>query len=129
MVRETVGDWIRSAESAAPEDQWTILCFLAGQAVSLDRDEVRAALRRAHLLLAAGGDPRRKLELHGRAVTAVARDLDSPAARAQLADGLRALEPEIAGLDAGKALPVLLRDADLAWQCFACALLAADLAD
>ena len=35
-------------------------------------------MRRAELLLAAGGDPRRELELDGRAVTSVADDLDEP---------------------------------------------------
>ena len=37
------------------------------------RREANGALRRAELLLAAGGDPRRGLELVGRAVTSVAR--------------------------------------------------------
>ena len=44
------------------------LAWLAGQDVELDPDEVKATLRRAELLLAAGGDPHRELELDGRAV-------------------------------------------------------------
>ena len=55
------------------------LAWLAGQDVELDPDEVKATVRRAELLLAAGGDPHRELELDGRAVTAVADDLDDPA--------------------------------------------------
>ena len=55
------------------------------------RHELHAALRRAELLLAAGGDPRRPLELYGRAVTALAEDLDDPPLRAELAAGLEAL--------------------------------------
>ena len=35
------------------------LAWLAGQQVELDQEELRATLRRAELLLAAGGDPRR----------------------------------------------------------------------
>ncbi len=130
MRRQSIRDWVRAYERAAPEDQWTLLCFLAGRAVTLDEVEVNAAVRRAELLLAAGGDPHRRLELFGRAVTAVAADLDAPAAREQLAEGLRRLEPEVAGLrGAGEALRLLRADSDLAWQCFACALLAEELAD
>ncbi len=130
MRRRSIRDWVRVYERADPEDQWTLLCFLAGRAVTLDEDEVNAAVRRAELLLATGGDPHRRLELFGRAVTSVAADLDAPAAREQLADGLRRLEPEVAGLRAaGEALRLLRADADLAWQCFACALLAEELAD
>ena len=123
-------DWIRFVERAEPEEQWTLLCFLAGQAVTLDAEELNGALRRAELLLAAGGDPRRRLELYGRAVTALADDLDAPAARDELAAGLAALAAEAEGLQgAGEALRLLQADPDLAWQCFALGLLAEELAD
>lgn len=130
MPRETTRDWIRSLERADPEEQWTILCFIAGRGVVLDEAEVHGALRRAELLLATGGDPRRRLELYGRAVTAVAEDLDTPAARVQLAEGLAKLMEEARGLrGASEALRLLLRDGDLAWQCFACALVAEQIAE
>lgn len=130
MPRETVRDWIRSVERAEPEEQWTLLCFLGGRQVTIDADELNSALRRAGLLLAAGGDPRRRLELYGRAVTAIAEDLDSPAARDELAAGLDALTTEAEGLQgAGEALRLLRADPDLAWQCFAMALLAEELAE
>lgn len=107
-----------------------LLCFLAGRAVTADESELHAALRRAELLLAAGGDPRRPLELYGRAVTALAGDLDGPAQRAELAAALEALQPEIDGLrGATEALRLLGRDGDLAWQCYAMSLLAEHLAD
>ena len=129
MPRETIRDWIRSTERAPPEEQWALLCFLAGREVGLDEHELHAAIRRAELLLATGGDPRRPLELYGRAVTALATDLDDPALRAQLAGGLDALRMETKGLrGAGEALRLLRRDGDLAWQCFAMALLAEELA-
>ncbi len=129
MPRQSVRDWLRSVERAEPEDQWALLCFVAGQRVALDDDETNAALRRAELLLAAGGDPRRRLELYGRAVTALAEDLDAPDARAQLQDGLEQLVPEAHGLrGASEALRLLRGDADLAWQCFAMARLAEELA-
>ncbi len=129
MPRQSVRDWLRSVERAEPEDQWALLCFVAGQQVTIDGDEVNAALRRAELLLAAGGDPRRRLELYGRAVTALAEDLDAPSARAQLQSGLEELVPEADGLrGAGEALRLLRSDVDLAWQCYAMALLAEELA-
>ncbi len=89
----------------------------------------RSAVRRSELLLAAGGDPRRRLELYGRAVTALAEDLDHPVCREQLAAGLTALTPEAEGLQgAAEALRLLTRDPALAWQSYAMALLAEALA-
>jgi len=107
-----------------------LLCFLAGRRLDLEGAGLHAALRRAELLLAAGGNPRRPLELYGRAVTALAEDLDDPILRSELAAGLASLEPEIDGLrGATEALRLLGRDGDLAWQCYAMSLLAEHLAD
>jgi hypothetical protein len=120
---------VRAAERSEPQEQWALLCFAAGQSVDLDEPELNGALRRAELLLAAGGDPRRPLELYGRAVSALATDLDRPAARLQLAEGLAGLAPAVEGLrGATEALRLLRRDADLAWQCYAMSLLAEELA-
>jgi hypothetical protein len=128
VVPETIRDVLRSLEEAAPEERWTMLCFLAGQNVELDPVEANGALRRAELLLAAGGDPRRGLELYGRAVTAVARDIDTPERRRQLDAGLAGLEREAEGShSASEALGLLRADRDLAWQCFAVALLVEEL--
>jgi len=101
------------------------LAWLAGQGIELDEEEVRATVRRAELLLAAGGDPRRELELDGRAVASVAADLDDPDAREQLEDSLNALATEAEGLaSVASALAQLRAQPDLAWQCYAGALLA-----
>jgi len=101
------------------------LAWLAGHDVALDPDEGKATVRRAELLLAAGGDPRRELELDGRAVTAVAADLDEPGARDQLEDSLARLAAESEGLAAvNDGLARLRAQPDLAWQSYACALLA-----
>ena len=101
------------------------LAWLAGQGVELDEDEVRATLRRAELLLATGGDPRRELELDDRAVSAVAADLDGERARGQLEDALARLTADSEGLAAvSDGLARLRSQPDLAWQCYAYALLA-----
>ena len=101
------------------------LAWLAGQEVELDEDELRGAVRRAELLLAAGGDPRRELELDGRAVAAVADDLDEQAARDRLEDALAGLTAAAGGLPAvSDGLARLRAQPDLAWRCYACALLA-----
>lgn len=121
---------LESLEGAPADELLTALAYLAGQGVVLDDDELRGATRRSLQLLAAGGDPRRELELHGRAVTALAADLDGPAVRAALAAGLAAVRDEAEGLAAVcEAARALLADPDLAWQAFACATLAEQLAD
>jgi hypothetical protein len=105
------------------------LAWLAGQDVELDPDEVKATVRRAELLLAAGGDPRRELELAGRAVTSIAEDLDEPEARDQLEDSLARLAAASEGLSAvSGGLAQLRAQPDLAWQSYACALLAEAIA-
>jgi len=130
MAEEGLRGAIRAAEVAEPPEQWALLCFLAGRSVTLDERELGSAVRRSELLLAAGGDPRRGLELYGRAVTALAADLDHPFLREQLTGGLAALLPEAEGLrGAAEALRLLARDPDLAWQSYAMALLAEALAD
>jgi hypothetical protein len=100
------------------------LVLLAGRAVDLDETELQAARRRAVQLLAAGGDPRRELDPEGRAVTALAEDLDTPARRAALETGLESLRPIVGGLTHVSARLERLADDDaLAWRWFSCTLL------
>jgi hypothetical protein len=107
-----------------------MLCFFAGRDITLDDDELNAAVRRAELLLAAGGDPHRALDPFGRAATALAEDLDAPERRAALRPGLDALRDEVAGLrGARESLTLLLGDDDLAWRVYATSLLAEALAE
>jgi hypothetical protein len=130
VTRETIRDWVRSLERAEPTEQWSILCFFAGRGVAIGDDELNAAVRRAELLLAAGGDPHRPLDPFGRAATALAADIDAPERRMQLRAGLASLRDEVAGLrGARESLGLLLSDDDLAWQSFATSLLAEALAD
>jgi hypothetical protein len=115
--------------AAGGDDEGLVsIALVAGSDLELPEDELNAALRRALLLLAAGGDPRRELELHGRAVSALAADLDSPGRRSHVLAGLAALRLAAAGLPLVEgALARLLADRDLAWQAFACAVLAHEL--
>ena len=105
-----------------------MLALLARQSMPLTDDEVNPPLRRALLVLAAGGDPHRELELDGRAVTGFADDLETPDRRAQLRAALRDLHEQAEGLPrAAFLLEALLEDEDLAWRSLAVALLAEQL--
>ena len=112
-IPSTIRAWVRAAERKAPEEQWVLLCFIAGQSVELDEAERNAALRRAELLLAAGGDPRRPLELYGRAVTALADDLDDAARpRASSPPASPTLEPAVGRACAVQPRPLRLLGRD-----------------
>lgn len=116
---------LEQLETGAPAELPALLAFAAGQAIRLDPEELHAALRRSELLLATGGDPRRSFGPEDRAVTALANDLDAPEARAELAAGLERLAGESEGLPVvSTALAGLRADEELAWGCYAWALLA-----
>jgi hypothetical protein len=105
------------------------LAYVAVQSLALDEDELAGARRRALLLLASGGDPRRHLDLDGRAVAALADDLDLPVRRAALREALADLRSRANGLPGiSAALDELVGDELLAWRSAACALLAEELA-
>jgi hypothetical protein len=112
----------------AESESLVSLALVAGSSIDLPEEELNGAVRRAMLLLAAGGDPTRELELDGRAVTALAADLDTAARRSELAERLAALRPSATGLPLVEdALATLLGDPDRAWLTFGCALLAHEL--
>jgi hypothetical protein len=105
-----------------------VLASVAGAEVRLDGEERDGAVRRALLLLAAGGDPNRGLDLNGRAVGALATDLDDTDRREILASALARLASEAQGLPhVSEALRGLLDAPDVAWRAYACSLLAAAL--
>jgi hypothetical protein len=123
-----VREWLEQLE--AEDDPRAALAWLAGREVAIGDEELNAARRRAMLLLAAGGDPQRALEFEGRAVTALAAELDSQERRGQLTEGLAQLRNDAVGLpQVGEAIDALLEDPDLAWRGLACGLLAEELAD
>ena len=78
------------------------------------------------LLVAAGGDPHRTLDLDGRAVTALAAELDSDLHRKSLAERLAALPVQgLPRIEAARER--LLGDPDLAWRALAAGLLGDEL--
>jgi len=96
--------------------------------VRIDEAERKAALRRAQLVLAAGGDPHRELGLDDVAVARLAAELDTPERRSALDGALAALDAR--GLPTVTAGVATLRaEPELAWRAFALALLADALAD
>jgi hypothetical protein len=107
-----------------------MLALVARETVSLPDEELNAALRRAVLVLASGGDPHRELERDGRGVTSFADDLDAPERRAELEGAMRLLRANAEGLPrAAYLLDAMLDDPELAWRSLAVALLAEELGD
>jgi hypothetical protein len=133
-VTDAVRAWLEQLEPSigahATDEALVSLAFVAGRAVAIADDERRAAVRRALLVLAAGGDLRRDLTLADPAVDELARDLDDPRRRAALGRGVRALRDAATSLVAVEAaLARLAYDPALAWRAYACALLADELGE
>jgi hypothetical protein len=85
--------------------------------VPIDEEERSAAVRRALLVHAAGGDLRRDPSLEDSAVLELAADLDTPQRRSALGTALEQADPNAEVLR-------LRSDPELAWRAFACGLLA-----
>jgi hypothetical protein len=131
-------EWMTDLERSLAEDPGAdalalavvVLASVAGRDVPLEAEEARGACRRALLLLAAGGDPARGLDLDGRAVVALAGDLERPERGAALAAGLEGLTSQAAGLPhVSEAVRGLVDAPDVAWRAYACSLLAEALDD
>ena len=111
-------------------DPLPVLAYLAGQSVQLDEAELNGARRRALLLVAAGGDPHRELDVDDRAVKAIAADLYTRERRDELARSIDALVLLVRDLPVAREAAVFLAgDVDLAWRLLALALLAEELSD
>ena len=111
-------------------DPLPVLAYVAGQSVELDEAELNGARRRALLLVAAGGDPHRELEVDDRAVKALATDLYTDDRRGQLGQSIDALVLRVRELaSAREAALFLAADVDLAWRLFCLGLLAEELAE
>ena len=130
--------WMVALEEALARDAGTdnlatalvVLASVAGTGVAVDDAERRAAIRRAMLLLAAGGDPARGLDLNGRAVSALADDLRDVDRQIALESGVRELRTLATGLPhVSEAVRALVDAPEIAWRAFACSLLAEELDD
>jgi hypothetical protein len=125
--------WLVNLERSLVEGEGTealatgvvVLATVAGRDVHLDEDEAHGAARRALLLLSTGGDPDRGLDLHGRAVTAIADDLRTVDRQIALEEGLRQLRVQAEGLPhVSEALHGLTEAPDVAWRAYAAGILA-----
>ena len=129
--------WLLGLEQTLAEGEGTealatalvVLASVAGRDVEIDAAGARGAARRALVLLGAGGDPARGLDLHGRAVTAMADDLRTVDRQLALEDGIRQLRVEASGLShVSEAVHALAETPDVAWRAYAASLLAEELA-
>jgi hypothetical protein len=128
--------WLRDLERELATDHegealavsLVVLASVAGREIALAHDEARGAGRRGALLLAAGGDPERGLDLNGRAVAAVAEDLRTVDRQLALEQGIQDLKAQAAGLPSVlEALTGLQGAPDIAWRAYAAAVLAEQL--
>jgi hypothetical protein len=128
--------WLVDLERALAEDEGTealatglvVLATVAGRDVHLDEAETRGAARRALLLLSSGGDPGRGLDLHGRAVSAIADDLRTVDRQIALEDGVKELRLQAEGLaHVSEAIHGLVEAPDVAWRAYAAGVLAQEL--
>jgi hypothetical protein len=111
-------------------DPLPVLAYLAGQDVALPDAELAPARRRAMLVLAAGGDPHRELDVDAPAVKTLAADLYGEERRASLGAAIDELVVLARELPRTRdAALFLAADVDLAWRLFALALVAEELGD
>jgi hypothetical protein len=130
MTTDPVQAVLERVDAGELGDPLPVLAYLAGQAVELDDDELNGARRRALLLVAAGGDPRRELGVDDRAVKALAADLYTEDRRDLLARAVDALVLRVRELPTAREAAIFLAgDVDLAWRLFALGLLAEELAE
>jgi hypothetical protein len=121
-------DLLEAIDAGEVGDPPTVLAWVAGRSLDLPSAELNEALRRALLLLAAGGDPHRELGVDDRAVKALAVDLHTDERQHELVAELDRLVLAARDLPrVSEALLFLAGDVDLAWRLFALGLLAEEL--
>lgn len=114
-----------SLREASPDAAAATIALVAAEQVAFEADALGAAVRRALLVLASGGDLRRELSLDDTAVTGLASDLEDPARRAELDTALQVLRAHTDELPAAaSAVQALVDDPDRAWKALAAAVLA-----
>jgi hypothetical protein len=125
----SAADVLTQLEAGELGEPLVVLAFLAGRELDLPEPEVAEARRRAVLLLAAGGDPHRGLDVDDRAVKALAADLFTDERRATLGAAVDRLVLAARDLPRTREAALFLAgDPELAWRLHALALLAEELA-
>ena len=129
-MSDAIDDVLARADTGELGDPLPVLAYLAGQAVDLDEEELNGARRRALLLVAAGGDPHRELDVDDRAVKALAVDIYTEDRREQLARAIDVLVLRVRDLPTARDAAIFLAaDVDFAWRLFSLALLAEELGE
>jgi hypothetical protein len=130
VMADPLDELLARVDTGELGDPLPVLAYVAGQSVAIDDEELNGARRRALLLVAAGGDPHRELEIDDRAVKALATDLYTDDLRAALARSIDELVLRVRDLPTAREAALFLAgDVDLAWRLFALGLLAEELAE
>ncbi|HXK15859.1 MAG TPA: hypothetical protein VNH45_15090 [Gaiellaceae bacterium] len=126
---DALDDLLGRVDAGELGDPLPVLAYIAGQAVEIPDEDLNGGRRRALLLVAAGGDPHRDLDVDDRAVKALAADLYTDERRDQLGRSIDALVLRVRELPVAREGALFLAaDVDLAWRLFALSLLAEELA-
>jgi hypothetical protein len=126
---DALDDLLTRVDAGELGDPLPVLAYIAGQSVEIDDEDLNGGRRRALLLVAAGGDPHRELDIDDRAVKALAADLYTDERREQLGRSIDALVLQVRERPvAREAALFLAADVDLAWRLFSLSLLAEELA-
>ncbi len=125
---DSLDDLLARLDAGELGDPLPVLAYIAGQAVEIQDEDLNGARRRALLLVAAGGDPHRELDVDDRAVKALATDLFSDERRDQLGRSIDALVLRVRDRQTAREAALFLAgDVDLAWRLFSLGLLAEEL--
>ena len=127
---DALDDLLTRVDAGELGDPLPVLAYIAGQSVEIGDEDLNGGRRRALLLVAAGGDPHRDLDVDDRAVKALATDLYTDERREQLGRSIDALVLRVRERPvAREAALFLAADVDLAWRLFSLSLLAEELAE
>src|SRR6476646_2575748 len=127
---DALDDLLGRVDAGELGDPLPVLAYIAGQSVEIGEEDLNSGRRRALLLVAAGGDPDRDLDVDDRAVKALATDLYTDERRDQLGRSIDALVLRVRELPvAREAALFLAADVDLAWRLYALGLLAEELGE
>jgi hypothetical protein len=125
---DALDDLLSRVDAGELGDPLPVLAYIAGQAVEISEADLNGGRRRALLLVAAGGDPHRDLEVDDRAVKALAADLYTDERREQLGRSIDALALQVRERPVAREAALFLAgDVDLAWRLFSLGLLAEEL--